>query len=201
PQFLEKLGFFTDKKAREEYIKEGWFNFPKGYEKWFLADYAGSAISDEEVVNMGSYNNRRNLIADLLGICIFTTGFMPYPPINSISMMAELTSCATGMDIDEAGLIEIIRKVETLIRAYNSRGGLRRKDDTVPDPWRNFEIEPEEYEGFYTKLDRKRFDKWLDDYYAIRGWDKEGFPTKETFDKLNLNFAREELERRGILKK
>ena len=29
----------------------------------------------------------------------------------------------------------------------------------------------------------------LDEYYAIRGWDEEGLPKRETLDRLGLDFV------------
>ncbi len=39
----------------------------------------------------------------------------------------------------------------------------------------------------------------LDDYYAFKGWNKEGIPTQETLDKLGLDFVSEDFLKRGIL--
>ena len=41
----------------------------------------------------------------------------------------------------------------------------------------------------------------LDEYYTLRGWDDDGIPTQETFDKLDLpsewEVVREELGEKG----
>jgi len=37
------------------------------------------------------------------------------------------------------------------------------------------------------KIDRDRFEKMLDEYYALHGWDENGVPKKETLDKLGLD--------------
>jgi len=38
-----------------------------------------------------------------------------------------------------------------------------------------------------TRLDRKKFDKMLDEYYEFHGWDKNGVPTREALSKLGLD--------------
>jgi aldehyde:ferredoxin oxidoreductase len=37
-------------------------------------------------------------------------------------------------------------------------------------------------------------DTMLDEYYALRGWDREGIPTPETLDKLDLGDVARELQ-------
>jgi aldehyde:ferredoxin oxidoreductase len=72
--------------------------------------------------------------------------------------------------------------------------GVRRKDDVVPEKYfRDVASYPE------IRLDRDKFNKWIDEYYKLRGFNSEGIPDKDTLDELGLNYVREELERRGIL--
>jgi aldehyde:ferredoxin oxidoreductase len=39
--------------------------------------------------------------------------------------------------------------------------------------------------SFVSEADEKKMKR---DYYNVRGWNKEGVPTKETLDRLNLTF-------------
>ena len=41
--------------------------------------------------------------------------------------------------------------------------------------------------------------KHLDAYYEFKGWNNEGIPTKETLDKLGLDYVSEDFVQRGIL--
>ena len=43
------------------------------------------------------------------------------------------------------------------------------------------------------------FNKWLDKYYELSGWDKEGVPTKKTLRKVGLDYVWEELKKHGIV--
>jgi len=64
---------------------------------------------------------------------------------------------------------------------------MRRVDEKPPeDHWavRNHEFEQE----------------LLDDYYEFKGWNKDGIPTRETLDKLGLDYVSEDFIQRGILK-
>jgi len=74
-----------------------------------------------------------------------------------------------------------------MVRAVNVRRGLRRADERPPeDHWK---IRDEEFEQ-----------KLLSDYYAFKGWNMEGIPTKETLDNLGLEYVSEDFLKRGILK-
>jgi aldehyde:ferredoxin oxidoreductase len=43
------------------------------------------------------------------------------------------------------------------------------------------------------KLDREKYDQMLSWYYELRGWDKNGIPTKETLDDLGLEEVSKEI--------
>jgi len=34
---------------------------------------------------------------------------------------------------------------------------------------------------------KEKFDKMIDEYYTLRGWDEDGVPTEETFNKFGLS--------------
>jgi aldehyde:ferredoxin oxidoreductase len=36
-------------------------------------------------------------------------------------------------------------------------------------------------------IDREKFNKMLDEYYELHGWDKEGLPLPETLKRLGLD--------------
>jgi aldehyde:ferredoxin oxidoreductase len=99
------------------------------------------------------------------------------------------------MDIDEHGLTEIARRVINLVRSCNLRFGLARKDDTVPKLFfQRTPILPMQ------TLDPDKFDRYLDRFYAIRGWTDQGVPTRETLRQLNLDDVGESLDRSGIIR-
>ena len=39
----------------------------------------------------------------------------------------------------------------------------------------------------------------LSKYYAFKGWNSEGIPTRQTLEQLDLGYAADDLELRGIL--
>jgi aldehyde:ferredoxin oxidoreductase len=106
------------------------------------------------------------------------------PPYH-IHNVPHFISAATGLDIDEAELWKITRRIRTLVRANNIRRGMRRKDEKPPaNHW------------------KKRFPELekdlLDTYYKFKGWNNQGIPTKESLHELGLDYVFEDFEDRGI---
>jgi aldehyde:ferredoxin oxidoreductase len=184
---------FGTKEERETFIKEGWFQFPKEYEKYILADFSLDGADFEPGCQLHAYDIETFNLTDSLGLCNFTNGFGRYSTVGNRARMAELVSSATGIDFDEAELTKSAKRQTNLVRAYNRRLGLTEKDDIPPKIY--FEQDPAPP---HQKLTPEVFKTWRDRYYEIMGWDKEGTPTKETLEKVGLGYVWEELKKRGI---
>lgn len=185
---------FPTKELREDFVK-GWIQVPTGKEekfKQFILEWGDEGKrfpfwpSPDLICELVDWPETMHYIDDSTGICTGLSSFPLKPPYH-IHNLPLIIAAATGFDIDEDELWEIARRNRTLIRAINVRRGLRRKDENPPeDHWkRRFP----EYEA-----------KLLDEYYKYRGWNKEGIPTKETLEKLGLDYVAEDLIDRGILK-
>jgi aldehyde:ferredoxin oxidoreductase len=178
----------ADKEEREEFVKN-WDAAPERFKNWFLEWEPRQHPSIEEAVNICDWNEIMHYIDDAIGTCAFLSSFAGQfggrPPYY-IYNLPNFISFATGLDLDADGLWEIARRNRTLIRALNIRRGLKRSDEKPPkDHWKIRDPEME------TKL--------LDAYYEFKGWNNEGIPTKETLDKLGLDYVSEDFLQRGIL--
>jgi aldehyde:ferredoxin oxidoreductase len=185
---------FPTKELREEFIKE-WVQVPTGKEerfKQFILEWGdeGKALPYwppiDLVCELVEWQETMHYIDDATGICAGLSSF-PLKPAYHIHNLPRIISSATGMDIDEDRLWEIAKRNRNLLRAVNVRRGLRRKDERPPeDHW------------------KKRFPEFEaqvhDEYYKFKGWNNEGIPTKETLDKLGLDYVGQDLEQRGIYK-
>jgi aldehyde:ferredoxin oxidoreductase len=183
---------FPTREEREAFVKD-WPQLPDEKFKQYLLDweprgdhaipYFPTPDMCCEIVDwMESLHN----IDDALGFCAGMSSFCLKPPYH-IHNIPGLVSSATGMDVDEEGLKKIVRRSRNLHRAYNVVRGMRRADEKPPeDHWKRR----------YPELEQKL----LDTYYKFKGWNNDGIPTKETFEELDLGYAAEELERRGIYK-
>ncbi|MBI4186195.1 MAG: aldehyde ferredoxin oxidoreductase family protein [Chloroflexi bacterium] len=182
-------------RERDAYIEEGWWLFPQSWRQYLDVDYSANYAG---LAEMTVYGEDTKTFVDLAGICWFCTGFWPFPFLK-IGDMARLVSCATGMEVDEAEARKIASRTRTLIQASNVRLGMTRRDDTVPEKFFAEEPTQRQKELELVRLDRGQWDKQLDRYYELRGWNSQGVPTAETLDELGLDDVRQDLEERGIL--
>ena len=127
---------------------------------------------------------------DLLGVCRLYLYFF-----KNLEHHARMLSEAIGFHIDAKDLSKAAERVYNLTRAFNVREGFSRKDEKVPA--RCFEEETcgPAKGGLVTSQD---FDRMLDRYYELRGWDKKtGAPTKAKLVELGLDDVAKELEKLG----
>lgn len=89
---------------------------------------------------------------------------------------------AVGLDTD-GDMRTIGERIWTLTRLFNVREGMARDDDTLPVALREpLPDGPSEGEA----VDPDRFESMLDEYYAVRGWGRDGRPSYRLVERLNL---------------
>ncbi|MFW9788644.1 MAG: aldehyde ferredoxin oxidoreductase family protein [Candidatus Thorarchaeota archaeon] len=111
---------------------------------------------------------------DCMVVCRFTNFAW------TVDDYAEMISAGTGLELSGRDLLQLGARIYNLERLFNLREGFTSKDDTLPP--RFFKPLPE-------GGSRKRvvhLEQMLKEYYKLRGWDKEGRPTKDTLKKLDL---------------
>ena len=96
---------------------------------------------------------------------------------------AKLASAATGWDIDYVKLLEYGERTWNVIKLYNWREGFRRKDDDLPPRFKE-PLPSGPAKGH--KFTDEDLNKMLDEYYTLRGWDKEGKPSRNKLLELEL---------------
>ena len=178
-----------------EYVKKGWWPFPKEWEGCLYADYS---VDYEGLAEVAVYGENLKTLTDLTGLCWNAAGFAPFTTIK-IDAIVKLIAGATGMGFDEDKAFEIARRARSLIQAYNARLGQSRKDDTVPEKFFQQAVVGYQKERGMMKLDHDKFDRQLDKYYEMRGWNSDAIPTKEVLAELGLDYVGQDLEWRGIL--
>jgi len=105
-------------------------------------------------------------------------------------------SAVTGWEVTEGDMNVLADRVASVTRAFNVREGASRKDDTLAP--RTFQPEisgPQKGKKFTPQM----LESMLDKYYALRGWDREGRPTRDTLERLDMKDVADELERCGLL--
>ncbi len=97
-----------------------------------------------------------------------------------------------GWNITLEELTEISDRIYTMERCFNCREGIRRKDDKLPWRFMNEPIPDGPLKGMYCP--QEELDKMLDMYYELRGWGKDGVPTKERLEQLGIGYAYEQMQ-------
>jgi aldehyde:ferredoxin oxidoreductase len=162
------------------------------------SSYEGKAVSIWDCEN-------QMVVCDMLGACgwVFINWTGGGADTSSLEVPAKLFSLATGRDTSEAELLVAAQRCKTLERAFDVRRGKRRTDDSLPRRMFETAVLGGRLKG--ERLDRERFEKMVDEYYALRGWDSQGIPTPETFERFGLSaegkIMRQELEQKGSGKK
>ncbi|TFF91672.1 aldehyde ferredoxin oxidoreductase [Candidatus Thorarchaeota archaeon] len=138
----------------------------------------GSAV---ELVESMVRSRNEKLLTDSLEVCHFT-----YHLPLSFEQKIRLLNGATGLHYDEADMMEFAERVATLSRLFNYREGITRQDDTLPKKfWTPQEQGPRE--GMKAFVDKHDFEKSLDKFYELRGWNENGVPTSDRIQELGLS--------------
>jgi benzoyl-CoA reductase subunit BamB len=183
---------FATQEEKEEFVSD-WFQVPDEKFKQYVMDWdlRGERSNPyyptvDMSVDIVDWQEMMHYIDDALGVCAGLSSFPLKPPYH-IHNYPKFISSGAGVDMDEEGLKQVYRRNRSLIRSINVRRGLRRADEKPPeDHWKKRFPELEE--------------KLLDAYYKFKGWDKDGIPTKESLQALDLGYVAEDLEQRGIIK-
>ena len=200
--------FPLSREEKEAYLRDGWFPYPKEFNQYLLADVDYSGADYNADAQMTAYDTDQYTLADVTGICYYWMMFWRYPVVDSRDLVARLISAATGIEIGDVEATKITQRIANLIRGYNVRDGLRRKDDWVPKMVFERPVQPKEkfIRGFYEpnapqrqQIDSQFLDKRISAFYNLRGWDNDGIPTKETLKKYDLDYIRQDLQQRKII--
>ena len=148
-----------------------------------------------------SFFERLQALADSLGLCTFAT-ILWAPPPEAMDQrdMARFLSACTGMDINQEELMLIGERIHNLEKAFNVlHTNWTRREDYPPARFVEEPVTiPGPFRGECLPLDK--WDKMLDEYYGLHGWDKKtSWPTRKTLDKLGLREVADTLGRAGKL--
>lgn len=94
----------------------------------------------------------------------------------------------TGIRLTEEEYLKIGERIWNLERLFNIReAGISKKDDTLPARVFEEPLPLSHDKKNIIRLSKSTFESMLLEYYAIRGWDQNGIPTKDKLNYLNLN--------------
>lgn len=170
---------------------------PKGEPKYCQAEARAAAIEAQ-----------RYCVKDALTVCAWSWPMIvsPYEDrapayIGDTSLESKLFSAATGIDMTEAELNRAGERIHNLMRAVMVREmdtrNMRHDHDVLPE---HFFLNPSPSSNA-PPVDREKFDALMGMYYRLKGWDKDGLPTRSKLEELDLKEIADDLEKRGLLGK
>jgi aldehyde:ferredoxin oxidoreductase len=169
-----------------------------------LVDVANEYLGGPEAAEMGipptkgvvaAWEEDRTTIMNCMGLCIFNSGTFSYTG-PSLDFVSRAYTAVTGLEPED--LFATGERVYNIEKAFNSRLGLTRKDDSLCERWEKTLI-PEGCPGEGTNAGLY-LDQMLDEYYDYRGWDSNtGFQTRSRLEELGLEDIADVLEKEGVL--
>ncbi len=139
------------------------------------APYAVDRFTSEGKAALVKLYEDLSAIIDSLGLCIFTI-FALNP-----EHYASLLSSVAGEPMEGSQLLRMGERIWNLERLFNLREGFTRKDDRLPP-----RFSQETLPRGHSKNQVVELEPLLEEYYRLRGWDREGVPTEEKLEELGL---------------
>jgi len=127
---------------------------------------------------------------DSANLCQFVFG--PAWQLYGPEQTQQAIQCITGWDVTIEELQTVGERRVNMMRVFNVREGLDRRHDTLSERFFTKALKGGRSDGM--KLEREEFERGLDDYYRLAGWDVEtGTPTRWKLEELGLDWLAEEL--------
>lgn len=122
---------------------------------------------------------------DSLELCQFVwgPGWTLYGPDEVVRLLKAVTSW--DFTVDE--LLQVGARRLNLMRVFNNREGLSRKDDALPKKF--YRALQGEGPTAGIALTTNEIEGAINEYYRLAGWDNEGNPSSEGLGKLDLAWA------------
>ncbi len=146
--------------------------------KEILGDYPPYTAEGKAEMVKGLYDE--NCALHSLLVCDMPAKFIPL----SLDDYGQYFQAATGESPFVEDFLTAANRIETLIRLFNNREGFTRKDDTLP--YRTLHEPLLDGPAKGQSIGEENLHRMIDEYYALRGWDASGVPTKETLEKYGL---------------
>jgi aldehyde:ferredoxin oxidoreductase len=142
-----------------------------------------------EKVRYAMYTQHTYSALDTFNACQFVYG--PAWQLYGPSQLIDIIRAVTGWNYSLFELQKLGERRLNLLRAFNAREGLSRKDDVLPK--KLFEgLEGGPTDGW--KLECHQLEEALDTYYAMCGWEVDtGNPARWKLEELGLGWVADEL--------
>jgi aldehyde:ferredoxin oxidoreductase len=164
---------------------------------WGIPEIHGP-LSYDNKAELVVYYERLQAILDSLGVCMFCSNWAGLDLLDPDDL-AELYSAATGAKINGGELMAVGERIHNVEKAFNVlHAGFSRGDDQPPSRFMEEPVRSGPMRG--EKLTKEGWDKMLDEYYELHGWDKAtGWQSRKCLEGLGLKSVADDLEKAGRL--
>lgn len=105
--------------------------------------------------------------------------------IFTIDVMWEFYNAVTGANMSQKEFRRALERIRVLIQMINVNRGLTKEHETLPERFTKEKIE--DPNGNSYGIDASEIDYMVSTYYQLRGFDKNGKPTREKINELGLD--------------
>jgi aldehyde:ferredoxin oxidoreductase len=141
-------------------------------------------------------------IGDILGLCKFAfyrSATFPWLYQKGVTLATRFYNACSGRNLSEEEMLMTGERVWNIEKAYNTRCGATRADDTIPQRFFKEALKGGGPSGG-TVVDREKFEAILNEYYEDRKFDPAtGLQTRTGMERLGLNDVADDLAARGKL--
>lgn len=171
---------------------------PQRLQALFGISDLGVPDSYENKAKVVFWYEKYKALVDMLGMCYLVSSWED-PDLLTPEDYASLFTLATGVEYSPDDLMLKGQRVHNIEKAFNSlHAGFEREDDLPPI--RFIEPEPSELSAS-ARIDRGKWNKMLDEYYELQGWDPStGQQTEAGLRSLGLEFVAQKLKKYNKLK-
>jgi aldehyde:ferredoxin oxidoreductase len=106
--------------------------------------------------------------------------FLPF----SVREMTEILNAATGLPYTSESYLATGERIWNLTRLFNLRESNLARNDVLPERFSTEVLPDGPAKG--QKIGKNVFEKAKAEYYALRGWTRDGTPTREKLQSLGL---------------
>jgi len=171
PGCAKSRAYQVDEILKPETAKKFWENFPSQMSK---------IDTKPELCN---WSEKNKCIADAVGCCCQAIGSWGGAGTWK-EAYAPLLRLATGIDFSDEEIFKSAERIINIERAHWLRDGSAKQDDTHIDRYFDEPVTDGPHKGL--KLDRQEWAWAQQEYYALKGWDEDGFITAEKATELDI---------------
>ncbi len=159
----------------------------------FGVETAGVPTSYEGKPQVVFWFEKFKSVVDMMGLCCFITCWLHYE-LPGLEEITRLFNAATGKNLTAGEIMKTGQRIHNLEKAFNTlHAGFQRQDDYPPRRLMDEPIKSGPFKG--EMLEQNHWDKMLDEYYNLHGWDPEtGLQTRSGLEGLGMESVLEKLK-------